>query len=309
MGRFRVALSLAIAGLMLAGYANAQYMFLDIDGDGRLTTADELKREDVSAVSIWVVTDHNRDGSTASVDATSKPLSILSYEFILGASGGTVSWGKYTNSQPTMDVSFGRHESDTEVYLGFGGPVLLPPGKYKLGTLEVSIKSGSPTLSFRTRSDVYPIGYTSFGSRNPGKDGDNTLKFNENQDRMRYKVAEEPGDWADADGVSSVSEGTPIQAAKQPSAATFRVSVGRDGLQTKLKVTTTRVGRLKVRLYDIHGRLVRTMAVEEQASIGDHEFIVDTTNRSDMGRLASGIYLYRVEASEGKRTGRLAIVR
>jgi len=299
---------LAICLLIVAigtGRASAQYMFLDTDGDGNVTEKDVVNLSDVNKVDIWVVTDHKRDGSTVTVASDQRPLSIFSYEFVIAAEGGTVSWGEYTNKQPTMDVSFGRFQNDREVYLGYGGPVALAPGRYKLGTLEVRVKSGSPTLSFRSQSELYAGGRTSFGSKNAGKDGDNTLKFANGRDQGGSGAS---GDWYDADGISRVAATSQVQAAIIQAAPAFGVRVTRgDGLM-RLRVTTTIVGHLRVRLYDVQGRLVRTLVMDEKASVGVHEFSLGAGNQ-DGRRLASGVYLYRVEASEGAEAGRVVILR
>ena len=48
-----------------APFADAQYMFLDANGDGRSTSADHLQRLQWADVDLWFVTNTNRDGSPA----------------------------------------------------------------------------------------------------------------------------------------------------------------------------------------------------------------------------------------------------
>ena len=75
-----------------------------------------------------------------------------------------------------------------------------------------------------------------------------------------------------------------------------------------LTVTTSRLGRLSVRLYDIQGRLVRTLIDSRSAPAGPHELVVD--GKDDQGRtLASGVYLYEIEAEEGTKRGRVTVLK
>jgi flagellar hook assembly protein FlgD len=63
-----------------------------------------------------------------------------------------------------------------------------------------------------------------------------------------------------------------------------------------------------VRLYDVHGRLVRTLADDRAASAGEHFIHVD--GRSDAGTpLASGVYFYRIEAAGAPKEGRLTVLK
>jgi hypothetical protein len=75
----------------------------------------------------------------------------------------------------------------------------------------------------------------------------------------------------------------------------------------QLQFVTSRPGALRVRLFDVHGRLVRTLLDEQQRPAGYHDVRID--GLSDAGsRLTSGVYFYRIEAPEGVETGRLAIM-
>jgi flagellar hook assembly protein FlgD len=75
-----------------------------------------------------------------------------------------------------------------------------------------------------------------------------------------------------------------------------------------LTVMTSQLGAVRVRLYDTAGRLVRTLLDSPSLPAGYHDVPVD--GRTDRGTpLPSGAYFFRVEAAEGSRTGRIAIVR
>jgi PKD repeat protein len=67
-------------------------------------------------------------------------------------------------------------------------------------------------------------------------------------------------------------------------------------------------GPLRVTLYDVNGRLIRTLMAEPNAPAGDHEVMIDGRDRSGRA-LSSGVYFYRVETSVGTATGRFAVVK
>jgi len=92
--------------------------------------------------------------------------------------------------------------------------------------------------------------------------------------------------------------------------AALRAAVSPNPLNPEAVLTfeTSRPGRLTVRLFDLGGRLVRTLLEEERAAAGQHTVRIDGRGSSG-GRLASGIYFYRIEASEGSSEGRFAILR
>ncbi|MGE5178046.1 MAG: FG-GAP-like repeat-containing protein [Bacteroidota bacterium] len=78
--------------------------------------------------------------------------------------------------------------------------------------------------------------------------------------------------------------------------------------QGTISFTTTRSGPLSVRLYDLMGRLVKTLCDSREAAPGLHRFTFDGTTDSG-SRLASGAYFFKIEALEGTRTGRLVLLR
>ena len=86
---------------------------------------------------------------------------------------------------------------------------------------------------------------------------------------------------------------------------TYLASSPSHGGDATLLVTTTRFGNLTVKLYDVRGRLVRTLLDERFEAAGVHAAGIDGTGKD---RLPSGLYFYKVEASEGIRTGKVAIL-
>jgi hypothetical protein len=165
----------------------AQYLYLDANGDGVHTASDALSPGAPTTIDVWIDTDSNRDGSPAVCPSGDGDLTINSYEVILRAANGTVAWGSFTNLQPDFVTSFGQSSSTTDLYAGFGGGVILPPGLYHLATLQVSIASGTPSLAVGSSTPLGSTFLTSFGSRCSGNDLDNTLKLG--------------SDWFDVDGL------------------------------------------------------------------------------------------------------------
>jgi hypothetical protein len=75
-----------------------------------------------------------------------------------------------------------------------------------------------------------------------------------------------------------------------------------------LTFVTSVPGRVRIGLYDAAGRRLRTLLDVPALPAGYHDVALDA--RAESGEpLASGIYFFRIEAAEGSRTGRVAVVR
>jgi hypothetical protein len=75
-----------------------------------------------------------------------------------------------------------------------------------------------------------------------------------------------------------------------------------------LAFKTTRSGRVTVKVFDIRGRLVRSLMDVSFLPAGLHEAEFD--GRDDGGRaVASGIYIYEIETLEGTVAGRVAVLK
>jgi flagellar hook capping protein FlgD/putative Ig domain-containing protein len=74
-----------------------------------------------------------------------------------------------------------------------------------------------------------------------------------------------------------------------------------------LSFTTQQDGPIMVRIYDVSGRLVRTLS-EPALAAGRQALLVDGKDASGR-RLASGVYFFRIEAGHATATGRFAIVK
>ncbi|RPH54503.1 MAG: T9SS C-terminal target domain-containing protein [Acidobacteria bacterium] len=76
----------------------------------------------------------------------------------------------------------------------------------------------------------------------------------------------------------------------------------------KLTFRTFQPGLVRAILYDMNGRRVRILEDRPMAPAGDHEFLID--GRDEAGRpLASGVYFFKVETSEGSRVGRAIMLK
>jgi len=75
-----------------------------------------------------------------------------------------------------------------------------------------------------------------------------------------------------------------------------------------LTFKTEKPGPVSVRLYDMNGRLIRTLLDVSDASAGYHDVRID--GHSDAGgHLSSGVYFYRIETAEGSVVGRATILK
>jgi flagellar hook assembly protein FlgD len=76
---------------------------------------------------------------------------------------------------------------------------------------------------------------------------------------------------------------------------------------TELSFTTSREGMVRVAVYDMQGRLVKTLLGEFRAA-GEQRVAWDGSNAQSQ-KVASGVYFFRVLTSEGGFTQRVAVVK
>jgi hypothetical protein len=170
----------ALAHLLLAiPVARAQTLYLDTNGDGVSGRLDVLNgghapedclTEQTTSVDVYFVTDKNPDGTTATCPTSGEAMTISSYQVVLRQSGsGAVYPTGWTDNMgfetPAITVGDGTFATaGTETWVGRSGNPL-PAGKYKLGTLAVTV-TGYPALDFVTSSTISPAGeaFTGFGS-------------------------------------------------------------------------------------------------------------------------------------------------
>ncbi|HLQ66409.1 MAG TPA: PKD domain-containing protein [Candidatus Limnocylindrales bacterium] len=167
--------------------SNAQYMYLDANGDGIHTAADVVAASGSTAIDVWLITNRNRDGSQAVCSSQDGDLTINSYEVILHAANGSVTWGAIANQIPEFTIDYGTVASGTEAHVAFLSGTILPAGTYRLASVSVSVGSGTPAIQIAPSTVLSPVYGTTFGSQCSGLDFDNTLKLG--------------SDWFDADGL------------------------------------------------------------------------------------------------------------
>ncbi len=78
--------------------------------------------------------------------------------------------------------------------------------------------------------------------------------------------------------------------------------------QAKLYFVTTRPGFVRVHMFDIQGRMVRTLMNEANVPGGQHTLTVDGRDAHG-AKLASGVYFWRLESTEGNLKGRMTIMK
>ena len=78
--------------------------------------------------------------------------------------------------------------------------------------------------------------------------------------------------------------------------------------EATLSFVTMSSGATSIQLFDIRGRMVRTLLPSQYMEAGLHEVMID--GRNDQGnKLASGVYYYRVQSADGVMKGNVAILK
>lgn len=178
-----------VAALLVGAPAHSQYVFLDVNGDGKNSTnpSDPGTGHDALGVSttsvdVYFVTNKNANGTDAVCTSSSDPFTIISYELTLLASGtGSVTYGTWTDNvgfTTKLTACGGQYcTSGPAIWLAFGTGTALPAGKYKVGSLAISVL-GTPVLSVVPGYiPLSPTSGTTFGSNCLGGDFDNTIKL------------------------------------------------------------------------------------------------------------------------------------
>jgi hypothetical protein len=76
--------------------------------------------------------------------------------------------------------------------------------------------------------------------------------------------------------------------------------------QGTLSFALPKAGPLAVRVLDVTGRLVRTVSDERSAAAGVHTWKLGHDGTGH--RLPAGIYFYRIDSAEGRRSGRFVVL-
>jgi len=171
--------------------AYSQYLFLDVNGDGQNSqnpaepgTGADILLPGVTSIDVYFDTNHNPDGTAATCNASSNKLTINSYEILLRSSGsGTITFNSWTDNMGfTFGIIIGGDHTlmtaGTDVWIGRGSATAMPPGRYKVGTLGVTV-TGEPALTWLPLggSTLNANAETAFGTQCEGNDFDNTYKL------------------------------------------------------------------------------------------------------------------------------------
>ncbi len=193
---------LVLATLLSPASSQAQYMYLDANGDGIHTDADVLSASGPTTVAIWLDTHRDRDGSVqtcnshtrapASWDGPSPDpgLDFFSYDIRLLASQGTVLWGEFADGLgfdsvgPDYYDTYAPNEFYASRFADLGDE--RPAGLYKLGEITIEVQYGTPSITFGLMSGAEQ---TCFGTHCKA-----TQQF---PNSYVYGV-----DWFDADGLA-----------------------------------------------------------------------------------------------------------
>lgn len=89
----------------------------------------------------------------------------------------------------------------------------------------------------------------------------------------------------------------------------LKLQVRPNPLNPKADITFTlaRAGQVRIALYDLRGRLVKTI-LDENRTIGDHTVAWDGSS-GEGGRVASGVYFLRIQAQQGEDVQRVTVLK
>ena len=76
--------------------------------------------------------------------------------------------------------------------------------------------------------------------------------------------------------------------------------------KAEIRFTLAQAGHVRIALYDLRGRLVKTI-LDDQRSAGDHVLTWEGT--SERGRVASGVYFLKVQATQGEEVQRVTVLK
>ena len=217
--------------------ANAQFMRILTDNP----TDNTRLRAGVGVTTILTITldtNHDRSGALQTCNshsaancgalATANPLDMFSYTLALKVVGGTVTWGTFSASDAAYTDTSPQIQSSTEVEINKSRPTgtFTAPGLASIGTLPVTIASGSPAVQVQIgASTINPFGFgTGFGTECDGNAFPNTYVVGAPADPCGLTNGI-PGDWFDWDGA-----GAPAVPNTQPTIAAPASASGAEGV-------------------------------------------------------------------------------
>lgn len=136
--RFAFAALLTLAALAGGSHAEAQYFYLDADGDGANNGAEWAPSCDTTTVDVYVVTDRNQDGSPAACGSAEGLPDLYYYSLHLLGPESPFTVESLENQIPGMIPTFEPFINDFGVTVGFSAErTPLPPGTHRLLRLKV----------------------------------------------------------------------------------------------------------------------------------------------------------------------------
>lgn len=175
-----------VAALMVGVPAYSQMVFLDVDGDGLSSTAgqggNDVLTPSTTSVDVYFVTDTNPDGTSVTCNNggtpdPSFPMTIFGYEVILVSTGtGSVAYGTWTDLMGfTIKTSLCGSDpycsGGPAAWIGWTGTTPMSPGKYKVGTLAITVAGSAKLDIVANYPSLNPNSETAFGTNCPGTFG------------------------------------------------------------------------------------------------------------------------------------------
>ncbi len=238
----------------------------------------------------------------------------------LSASDGALTATDTTSADVTASYQARAFTDNHGMRLFTGKPreaVYLEPvgGTFQLAAVDlVSLRLSAPDGT-GTVASIQPIpGKTSLGGDRDGN-GVAEIRMEFSKDDLRSLFANVSRTMtvtlvvsADLVGGGSVQAAFGTEVQPQKKGVLKRLSPNPVNPEATFTLSTERQGYLKLRIYDLNGRLVRTVLDESNMPAGEHQ--VRFNGRDDTGRpLASGRYFYRVESPVERSAGSLTILK
>ncbi|HSQ60243.1 MAG TPA: PKD domain-containing protein [Acidobacteriota bacterium] len=156
--------------------ADAQYLFLDADGDSLNNHGYEYSNADTATIDVYIVTDRNPDGSPAVCESGDGTLDLWGYTVSLATLLGPFTLVSVENPYPQLTASFPPDVHPYGMTLGYAGSWTLPPGIHRLLRLRLVFVGYGGNLVFVQEScHTLPGVGTTISTLCPGADADFTM--------------------------------------------------------------------------------------------------------------------------------------
>jgi hypothetical protein len=183
-GLLRFVFCLLAGTLSFPNEAAAQYLFLDSDGDANCDYPFEpISSNSRNVVDVWIDTAEDAAGNPT-ICPTGEAMSISGYEVVFRVGygfGGNVAFNGWTNRVAQFTEDLGSRQEGEVIRVGYssqGTATYLPPGRYLLGTLDVTLFTRCPTIEIVSSGTVSGTPYeTNFSTQCAGADDDHTLRL------------------------------------------------------------------------------------------------------------------------------------